>query len=80
MQYKEIKPLQIQTGEGLIKAIGIKSVKLTVAQTNHLAYTITFTGVYYCPDFFTNVILFSVLRGKGAFFNGFHNIINLIKD
>jgi hypothetical protein len=31
VQYEEIKPIQIQTGGGLMKAIGIKSVKLTVA-------------------------------------------------
>ena len=30
MQYKEIEPLQIQTGGGLIKAIGVRSVELTV--------------------------------------------------
>jgi hypothetical protein len=36
--------------------------------------------VYYCPNFFTNIILLSILRGKGAFFNGLYNIINFIKD
>ena len=44
-----------------MKAIGIRLVKLTVTQTNHLAYTIIFTKVYHCPDFFTNIVLFSVL-------------------
>jgi hypothetical protein len=36
--------------------------------------------VYYYPNFFTNVILLSILRVKGAFFNGLYNIINFIKD
>ena len=45
-----------------------------------MAYTITFTKVYYYPDFFTNVILLNVLQGKGAFFNGLYNIINFVKN
>jgi hypothetical protein len=45
-----------------------------------LAYIIIFTEVYYYPNFFINVILLSILRGKGAFFNSLYNIINLIKD
>ena len=80
MQYKEIEPLQIQMGGGLIKAIGIELVKLIVIQANHLAYIITFTNIYYCSNFFTNVVSLSILRSKGAFFNGLHNIINFIKD
>jgi hypothetical protein len=36
--------------------------------------------VYYCPDFFINVISLSILWGKGAFFNSFYNIINFVKD
>jgi hypothetical protein len=80
IEYKEIKPLQIQTGGGLIKAITIKLVKLTVARTDHSAYTIIFTKVYYCPNFFTNVVSLSVLRGKGAFFNSLHNTINFVKN
>ena len=80
MQYKEIEPLQIQTGGGLIKAIAVRSVELTVAQTDHSAHTITFTKVYHCPDFFTNVISLSVLRRKGAFFNGLRNTINFVKN
>ena len=60
-----------------MKAIGVGLVKLIVAQTNHSAYIITFTKVYYCPDFFTNIVLLSVLRKKGAFFNGFYNIIKI---
>ena len=36
--------------------------------------------MYYCPDFFINIILLSILRGKGAFFNSFYNIINFIKN
>jgi len=36
--------------------------------------------VYYCPDFFTNVVSLNILRGKGAFFNGLHNTINFVKD
>ena len=67
-------------GGGLIEAIGVKLVELIVAQTNYLAYTITFTNIYYCSDFFINIVLFSILRGKGAFFNGLYNIINFIKD
>jgi hypothetical protein len=67
-------------GGGLIKAIGVRLVKLIVAQTNHSAYIITFTKVYYYPNFFTNIISLSILRGKGAFFNGLYNIINFIKD
>jgi len=27
-----------------------------------------------------NVVLLSILQGKGTFFNGLHNIINFIKD
>ena len=57
----EIKLIQIQTERGLIKAIGIRLVELTVTQTNYSAYTITFTKVYYCPDFFINVVLLSIL-------------------
>ena len=55
-------------------------VKITVAQTDYSAYTIIFTKVYYCPDFFTNIVSLSVLWGKGAFFNGLHNTINFIKN
>jgi len=80
VQYKEIKPLQIQTGGGLIKAIGVRLVELTVTQTNHLAHIIIFTKVYHCPNFFTNIVLLSVLRGKGAFFDGLHNTVNFVKD
>ena len=61
VQYEEIEPIQIQTGGGLIKAIGVGSVELTVARTDHSAHTITFTKVYHCPDFFTNVVLLSIL-------------------
>ena len=80
MEYEEIKPLQIQTGGGLIKAISIRSVELIVTQTDHSAHTITFTKVYHCPDFFTNVISLSVLRRKGTFFNGLRNTINFVKN
>ena len=80
VQYKEIKLIQIQMGGGLIKAIGIKLVEFTVAQTDHSAYTIIFTKVYHCPDFFTNVVLLSVLWRKGACFNGLYNTINFVKD
>ena len=80
VQYEEIEPFQIQTGGGLIEAIGVGSVELTVAWTDHSAYTITFTEVYHCPDFFTNVVSLSILQGKGAFFNGLHNTINFIKN
>jgi len=61
IQYKEIKPFQIWTGGGLIQAISVRLVKLIVAQTNHLAYITIFTKVYYCPNFFINVISLSVL-------------------
>jgi len=67
-------------GGGLIEAIGVGLVKLIVTQTNYLAYTITFTNVYYYPNFFINIISLSILRSKGAFFNGLYNIINFIKD
>ena len=80
VQYEEIEPLQIQTGGGLMKAIGVGSVELTVARTDHSTHTIILTKVYHCPDFFTNVVSLSVLRGKGAFFNGLHNTINFIKN
>jgi hypothetical protein len=63
-----------------MKAIGVRLVELIVARTNHLAYTITFTEVYYCPDFFINIVSLNILRGKGAFFDGLYNIINFIKD
>ena len=36
--------------------------------------------MYYCPNFFTNIILLSILQGKGAFFNSLYNIINFIKN
>ena len=36
--------------------------------------------MYHCPDFFTNVVLLSVLWGKGAFFDGLHNTINFVKN
>ena len=36
--------------------------------------------MYYCLDFFINIVLLSILWGKGAFFNSLYNIINLIKD
>jgi hypothetical protein len=80
VQYKEIEPFQIQTGGGLMEAIGIRSVKLTVTWTDYSAHTIIFTEVYHCPDFFTNIISLSVLWGKGAFFNGLRNMINFVKD
>ena len=63
-----------------MEAIGVGLVKLTVTWTDYLVYTITFTEVYYCPDFFTNVVLLSVLWGKGAFFDGLYNTINFVKD
>ena len=80
MQYKEIKPFQVYTEGGLIEAIGIRSVELTVAQTDHSAHTIIFTEMYYYPNFFTNAVSLSILRGKGAFFNNLRNIINFIKN
>src|SRR6266567_9645538 len=80
VQYEEIEPIQIQTGGGLMKAIGVGLVELTVARTDHSAHTIIFTEVYHCPDFFTNVVSLSVLRGKGAFFDGLHNTINFVKN
>ena len=36
--------------------------------------------MYYCPNFFINVILFSILQRKEAFFNNLYNTINLIKN
>jgi hypothetical protein len=63
-----------------MKAIGIRLVKLTVARTNYSAYIITFTEVYYCPNFFINIVSLNILQGKGAFFNGLYNIINFVKD
>ena len=48
-------------GGGLIKAIAIRLVKLIVAQTNHSAYIIIFTKVYYYPNFFINIISLSIL-------------------
>ena len=36
--------------------------------------------MYHCPDFFTNIVLLSILWGKGAFFNGLYNIINFVKN
>ena len=63
-----------------MEAIGVRLVELIVAQTDYLAYIITFTNIYYYPDFFINIILLSILRGKGAFFNSLHNIINFVKD
>jgi len=61
VQYEEIEPIQIQTGGGLIKAIGVGSVELTVARTDHSAHTIIFTEVYHCPDFFMNIVSLSIL-------------------
>ena len=67
-------------GGGLIKAIGVGLVELIVARTDHLAYIIIFTKVYHYPNFFINIVSLSILQGKGAFFNGLYNTINLIKD
>ena len=36
--------------------------------------------MYYCHNFFTNIILLSILQGKEAFFDGLYNIINFVKD
>jgi len=36
--------------------------------------------VYYCPDFFINIISLNILRGKGVFFNGLYNTINFVKN
>ena len=36
--------------------------------------------MYYCPDFFTNIVLLSILWRKGAFFDGLYNIINFVKN
>jgi hypothetical protein len=44
-----------------MKAIGVRSVKLIVARTDHSAYTIIFTKVYYYPNFFINIVLLSIL-------------------
>jgi hypothetical protein len=63
-----------------MEAIGVRLVELIVTQTDYLAYIIILTKVYHCPDFFTNIVLLSILWGKGAFFNGLYNIINFIKD
>ena len=63
-----------------MKAIGVKSVKLIVTRTDHSAYIIIFTEVYYCPNFFTNIVSLNILRRKGAFFNGLYNTINFVKD
>ena len=63
-----------------METISIRLVKLTVAWTDYLAYTIIFTEVYHCPDFFINIISLSILQGKGAFFNSLYNTINFIKD
>ena len=63
-----------------MKAIGVGSVELTVTRTDHSVYTITFTEVYHCSDFFTNVVSLSIIRGKGVFFNSLYNIINFVKD
>ena len=63
-----------------MKAIGVGSVELTVTRTDHSVYTITFTEVYHCPDFFTNVVSLNILWRKGAFFDGLHNTINFVKN
>jgi len=48
-------------GGGLIKAIGVRLVKLIITQTDYLAYTIIFTSIYYCPNFFINIVLLNIL-------------------
>ena len=63
-----------------MEAISIRLVELIIARTDYLAYTITFIKVYYCPNFFTNVVLLSILWGKGVFFNSLYNIINFVKN
>ena len=80
VQYEEIEPFQIYTGGGLTEAIGIGSVELIVARTDHLAHIITFTEVYHCPGFLMNVISLKALRGKGAYFNDLRNTINFVKN
>jgi len=62
-----------------MRAIGVRLVELIVARTDHSAHIITFTEVYYYPDFFTNIVSLNILRGKGAFFDGFYNTINFVK-
>ena len=44
-----------------MKAIGVGLVKLIVARTDHSAYIIIFTGVYYYPNFFINIVSLSIL-------------------
>ena len=39
-----------------MEAIGVGSVELTVARTDHSAHTITFTEVYHCPGFFSGAL------------------------
>ena len=36
--------------------------------------------MYYCPNFFINIVSLSILRGKGVFFNSLYNIINFVKN
>ena len=36
--------------------------------------------MYYCPDFFINIISLNILQRKGAFFDSLYNIINFVKD
>ena len=36
--------------------------------------------MYYCFNFFINIVLLNILWRKGAFFNSLYNIINFIKD
>ena len=36
--------------------------------------------MYYCFNFFINIISLNILRRKGAFFNSLYNIINFVKD
>ena len=36
--------------------------------------------MYYCPDFFINIISLSVLQKKSAFFNSLCNTINFVKN
>jgi hypothetical protein len=62
-----------------MEAIGVGLVEFIVAWTDHSAHTITFTEVYHCPNFFTNIVSLSILQKKGAFFDGLHNILNLVK-
>uniref|UniRef100_T1J179 MBD domain-containing protein n=1 Tax=Strigamia maritima TaxID=126957 RepID=T1J179_STRMM len=80
INFKEIKPLPIELGEGISSIQEIGEVRLQVVSPTGVQQTATLTNVGYAPNFKRNLISLSKIDKKGYKFLGSDNKLKVFKD